>query len=874
MVRAPVNLGATPEEWAHFDLVLGLGGNLLPCVPFSPDVKVQEGSALAGKVGKIPSMFNARGEAHGLTGWQKREVSPSEVSAWSKDPRLNLCVRTGPLSGVYALDVDVEDYGTSNVLRSYIIDAFGYDIAIRERANSSKFLVMFRMEGSCKKRKIKLDGNPKGPAIELLADGQQFVACGTHSSGVRYQWGRELPSTVPTITLTELDQLWTTLTSNFAKTATSVPAPTVPAKASTPPTDSPPEVMTEINEEDWQHLLACLRFLLDKVQDNDTWSEVGYALLSLHGSVRPARRLWVDFSRKLNNCSSEVGAAEAWWDRHLRGGPPRTDYRHIFSMARQRGMPKVAPVEAFPPAPAPNSDLVGPAAAAPGERTVILLSAPEFSNIVTQLENELCPYVYTQGSHLVRPSEAHTDGAIRRSADALMLVEATNGWARKRFGELCEFRRYSSTQGEWVPTAPSAEHINNLLDQGSWRILRPLDAIARSPFLREGGTICDVPGYDKQSRTLYVPNIEYPPIPPAPTRSDALAALGRLREPFNEFPWKEAASESAFLSHILAEAARLAMDRCPMYFYDAPMAGTGKSTLQEMAARIVHGTEPALRPWVADDDEIRKSLYACLMAGDRSIWFDNVPDGVKVRSGTLEAFLTSAVWKDRELGKSETSAIPNKTVLVASGNNLTPVSALARRSLVVRLDANTENLRERVFRIEDPRRYVMEHRARLLVDALTIIKAYLATGGVPGMPVTLPSFERWSRLARDPLIWLGLPDPVITQLNETDDESQPLGPAFERLAANFGERPFIASEVARVVGSLTDENNELNDLLLQTGCTEPTNPTKIGYWLRTSKDKIGSGWKLVNDGHGRRGVRWRLQRVGARRVPDPNGDLV
>jgi len=538
-------------------------------------------------------------------------------------------------------------------------------------------------------------------------------------------------------------------------------------------------------------------------------------------------------------------------------------------------MQRVASPDDFPPVastdspPAANSDLVDvmppEARITPGQLRMIRLSEARFSEILDELEEVISPYVYTQGSHLVRTSEAHNDAAIQRSADALMLVGASKDWARKRLGQLCDFKKYLSSRDEWVSVAPSAEHVNAMLGLGGWSTLRPLDALARAPFLRPDGSICDVPGYDPSSRTLYVPAITYPPIPETPTRDDAVAALARIREPFNEFPWKEEASESTFLSHILAEAARLAMERCPMYFYDAPMAGTGKSTLQEMAARIVHGTEPALRPWVADEDELRKSLYACLMAGDRSIWFDNVPDGVKVRSSVLEAFLTSAVWKDRKLGESMTTAIPNKTVLVASGNNLTPVSALARRSLVIRLDANTEHLRERVFKIANPRRHVMERRGQMLVDALTIIKAYLLTGGKEQMPVALPSFEDWSRLARDPLIWLGLADPVVTQLNETDDESQPLGPIFEKLAANFGERTFTAGDMARVVGSLSDEKNELSDALMQMGCMEPNNPIKIGYWLRASKDKIGSGLKLVHDGHSMHGVRWRLRNT--------NGDL-
>jgi hypothetical protein len=846
----------------HFDFVLGLGANLLPCVPYSSDVKVAEGSALAGKVGKIPSAFSGRGEAHGLTDWQKRAIAPAEVAHWSSDRRLNLCVRTGPLSQVYAFDIDVEDPEKADDIAQDIEIAVGL-LPERLRDNSGKLLLVFRMEEPCRKRIIKLDDEPRGPKIELLGEGQQFVACGTHSSGVRYRWVPELPSSLPTITLAKLDSLWSTLITKYAKSPSTTTVPTV---VGADLVGSSTEVMTQISEEDWQHLIVCLRFLLDKVADNDAWSAVGYALLSLQGA-RPAQQLWIDFSRKA--VGYEPGAAEAWWDAHARQ-QPRSDYRHIFNLARQRGMQRVADPAAFAPVPEPeqppNSDLVDvvPDEITPGRPTIQLIAA-EFANIVNQLETHIVPHIYTQGAQLARLTEAHDDGEIQRNADAVMIIPATVPWARKRFDELVEFQRYDGRQQEWKRVAPPAEHVNALLGLGGWTKLRPLDAIARAPYLRADGSICDVPGYDAPTRTLYVPSIEFPPIPARPSCADALAALNRLREPFNEFPWKEGASESAFVSHILAEAARLAMERCPMYFYDAPMAGTGKSTLQEMAARIVHGTEPALRPWVNDEEEIRKSLYACLMAGDRSIWFDNVPDGFKVRSHVLEAFLTSAVWKDRKLGESTTTGIANKAVLVASGNNLTPSSALARRSIVIRLDANTEHLRERVFRIPNPRRYVMERRAQMLADALTIIRAYITHPHTSAPPIALPSFESWSKFARDPLIWLGMADPVVTQLNETDDEMRNVGPIFERLFANFGEKPFTAAEMARVVGSLSDEKSELSDSLMQMGCMEPTNPIKVGYWLRASKDKIGAGLKLVHDGINKHGVRWKLQSM--------NGDL-
>jgi putative DNA primase/helicase len=233
-------------------------------------------------------------------------------------------------------------------------------------------------------------------------------------------------------------------------------------------------------------------------------------------------------------------------------------------MARDLGMQRVADPADFPPVPEPepNADLVG--AEVPAEHPLVRLVDANFSENVDQIERQIMSHVFTQGAALARVTGAESVGKVERSAGAVMLIPATREWARKRLGELCEFQRYVASRQEWVRVAPPAELVNTLLGLGSWRTLRPLDAIARAPFLRADGSIVGEPGYDPASRTLYVPSAPFPPIPPNPTRDDAAAALGRLRAPFDEFPWKERASESAFVSHILAEAARLAMERCPM----------------------------------------------------------------------------------------------------------------------------------------------------------------------------------------------------------------------------------------------------------------------------------------------------------------------
>jgi putative DNA primase/helicase len=872
-------LGATAAEWFQFDLVLGLGADLLPCVPNSPGVKVAPGSALEGRVGKIPSQFNSNGEAHGLREWQKRPILSNEVANWSRDGRLNLCVRTGPISGVYAFDIDVEDESLVRKICTLIYSETPgtvSDYYLRTRDNSAKILIPFLMEEPCKKRKIKFDKVPGGPAIELLADGQQFVAAGSHSSGARYQWLPELPTRLPVLTLEQVNQLWTALTSRYATASTTGPT-TTPSSS----TVGEATALASISDSDWTQLIDALRFMMDKVRANDEWSQIGYALLSLQGS-RPVEQLWYEFSRKAAGYTE--GAPESWWQSH-RGAAPRTDYRHIFAMARQRGWGATSPPEVFnpthdhgpgptqPEAPA-NADGAlrpdGPDGTDAGrgldlvhERQIVRLVAKDFSQIIDQLEVLAKPEMYTQGSNLVRLSPGHEDDEIQRSSDQLMLVGITTAYARKRLGEMAHFMKFYPTSGKWNETAPSAEHINALIEQGAWRKLRPLDAIARAPFIRRDGSICNEPGYDRRSRVLLIPSAEFPDVPQNPGHDQARGALGHLRGVFHQFPWASPAAESGFLAHVLSEAGRLAINKCPMFFYNAPSAGTGKTLLQKAASVIVHGTVPALRPWVGDGNEIRKTVYASLLAGDRSLLFDNVPDGFKVRSSELCAAITAENWQDRKLGESESKAVPNRAVFSASGNNINPTGDLFRRSIIIRLDANTERLALRQFEIEDLESYLVRERPTLLVDALTIIRAYHRVAELAGvtMPVALASFEQWSHFVREPLIWLGMPDPVETQRGDGDEDAQTLAAAFSLLVTRFGENRFSGVDIAHGAGGISDANGQLTNALIAAGCKEPNSPHRVGYWLRGNRDKVFGGMKLTAGVHTMMGMQWRFVKV-------------
>lgn len=199
--------GASPDDWTHFDLVLGLGQDLLPVVSnplatVDPDSKLKE-------LGKTPSRYNGGGRVVGIAKWTSHQASDGEISRWSKDSDLGICLQTRT---VRALDIDVPDFDLAKQIRAFILMQLGVALPCRSRGNSGKLLLAFALPGELPKRKMTVEGG----IIEFLATGQQFVAIGTHPSGVRYEWLDGLPSEFPELTLEQFEQLWSDLADRFA----------------------------------------------------------------------------------------------------------------------------------------------------------------------------------------------------------------------------------------------------------------------------------------------------------------------------------------------------------------------------------------------------------------------------------------------------------------------------------------------------------------------------------------------------------------------------------------------------------------------------------------------------------------------------------
>lgn len=369
------------------------------------------------------------------------------------------------------------------------------------------------------------------------------------------------------------------------------------------------------------------------------------------------------------------------------------------------------------------------------------------------LESDL--EVFRQDKRLVRVSVVEKtvmkDGVVRR-AGLVELVPVSGVWLADKASELGRFVAMTANGPRRV--APKRDHMAALLEMTDESRFPLIKGLSLTPTLR-----CDEPGYDDESQLfLAFPEGVFPKVSMTPTRHEAVAALNRLRHPLRGFPFVDAAARSVALSAMISAVVRGEMATCPLHGFDAPAAGTGKTKLALMAGILALGVEPPSVTYGEDADENQKQLSSLLMTGVTAILLDNVD--VPLKGAFLNGILTKDGFDTRILGLSKMVRLNTRALLMATGNNLQSYGDMARRTVVCRMDAKMSNPEDRKFDF-DPVAEVRASRPQLVVDALTIVRGYLAAGS-PTRLSAYGSFDDWE-VVRGALVWLGEADPLETK---------------------------------------------------------------------------------------------------------------
>jgi P4 family phage/plasmid primase-like protien len=112
----------------------------------------------------------------------ERAPTEDEIAGW---PRTG---NTGIACGhVVALDLDIDDEQQVRQIQASAIEALGETPLIRQ-GRAPRVLLVYRAAAPFKRIERKLGEGKDAPQIEILADGQQFAAFGTHPNGNPFRW--------------------------------------------------------------------------------------------------------------------------------------------------------------------------------------------------------------------------------------------------------------------------------------------------------------------------------------------------------------------------------------------------------------------------------------------------------------------------------------------------------------------------------------------------------------------------------------------------------------------------------------------------------------------------------------------------------------
>ena len=413
----------------------------------------------------------------------------------------------------------------------------------------------------------------------------------------------------------------------------------------------------------------------------------------------------------------------------------------------------------------------------------------------------------------------------------------------------------------------------SVLSLRAHRELKKLNGVITAPTLRPDGSVLDVPGYDLKTLLLYDNIGTLPSIPASPSRDQALAALEQLWLPFSDFPFCSNLDRAVHLAALLTTSVRSSLPSAPGFAYDAPIQGSGKTLLARCIGVLAQGMEPSVWPHTAgrDDEEVRKRIFTILRSGSRVLIWDNVVGAFD--SSSMASCMTSPTMTDRILGQSNSSTVPNRMMVILTGNNLTLQGEMPRRILVCRIDPRTDKPFARSFDL-DPYVYCRTNRLNMITAALTLIRAFLTHGCETKITGRLASFEDWDSWVRRAVIFANELKPgmfgdvmdVIQANQSADPDQEALSSLLASWEEEFGTKAVSVSELlsgasATYAGSKTKMFEALEEL---TNIKRyQLTPKSVGRYLSNRKGRIAGG-RLLERGPTTGDTKtWRIKVVGA-----------
>ena len=304
-------------------------------------------------------------------------------------------------------------------------------------------------------------------------------------------------------------------------------------------------------------------------------------------------------------------------------------------------------------------------------RPVVTLLAGQIKDPVDAVEAALIERggLFQRANQIVFLGEAPVITADKREISAVRIFERGEHALAEDIAEAACLMKWDGRAEDYVVTNPPSWLVRTLQQRtGAFRF-PILTAVINAPTLRPDGSLLATPGYDKATGLFYDPRgVDFPLIPSRPSRADAERALADLDDLISGFPFDSPSDYAVALSAILTACVRQAIRSAPMHAFSAPVAGSGKTKLVDIASVVATGREAGVIAQAPDEAEMEKRLSALFLQGAGTVAIDNCT--FPVDGNFLCACLTQTTVSIRPLGTSTQVTVPTNAFLTATGNNL------------------------------------------------------------------------------------------------------------------------------------------------------------------------------------------------------------
>lgn len=387
--------------------------------------------------------------------------------------------------------------------------------------------------------------------------------------------------------------------------------------------------------------------------------------------------------------------------------------------------------------------------------------------------------------------------------------------------------------------------------------IRDLRGVTHTPIVRADGTVLSRPGYDDTTGYLYLPmaGCGVPEVAESPTAEDLRLARKLVDGLLVDYRFTHERYRANYLTYLLVPLLRLLVPPpYPLFTFDARKPGSGKTMLAKIG-HVLHGG--VFRGDMPPSEEEFAKEVTTILSADTSpyVLFDNVKGAL--RSGKLEALLTSDEWAQRRLGGNQQEKRPNDRVWSLTANNAQLGGDLARRAM--RVDINPEHAFPHMrpassFRHPDLMGYVRAQRGELTHALLTMIRAWVVAGSPEGSGSTADNYADLVRTCNGILSHAGY-DGVAgerTQEEMLSEDDRELSEFLSNVYRLHGSEPWSVKQLlesvdhASAADDFADEDSEVKGM---PGEVFPSHVSTHEYDRGSATRKLGH-WLAGFEGRG------------------------